>query len=395
MNAAVASLIEDVTPQVVAWRRHIHANPHLSFYEQETADYVAAELAKMGPLALTRLTPNSVLAELTGARSGPCIALRADMDALPIQELNEEPFTSRHPGVMHACGHDAHTAMLLGAAKVLCQLRSQIAGRVRFVFQHAEEVPPGGAQELVELGAMRDVQTIFGLHVMPGFPTGTVGFTEGVFSAASDNFDLILQGTGAHAAMPDKSCDPIVMGAGVVHALQQVVSRRLNPNDRAVLTVASFLADGGYNVIPDSAHLRGTLRTLSREAREEIPKMMEQMLEGLTRASGGSYQLNWTRGYVTGVNHRDACQIAAENVRAQLGEQALKILPHPMFGCEDFSAYQQVVPGCFLFVGSGNEAIGACWNLHNPHFRLDEAVLPLGVKLHIGFIQRLLMDGRT
>lgn len=387
----IETLIQDVTPKVLQWRRHIHANAELSFHEHGTADYVAAELAKFGPLTLSRPTPNSVLAELEGPRSGDCIALRADMDALPIEELNSEPFTSRNRGVMHACGHDAHTAMLMGAAWVLCQQQSKLAGKVRFIFQHAEEVPPGGASELIKLGVLNCVSMIFGLHVFPGLSTGQVAVKEGVFSAASDNFDLTLQGKGAHAAMPQESIDPVTLGAGVVQALQQIVSRRLDPNEGAVLTVASFQADGGYNVIPDTAHLRGTLRTLSQSARNTIPQMMSQQLDGMTQGAGASYVLKWTPGYTTGVNHPDACRIAVDNVIATLGDDALQVMLHPMFGCEDFSAYQQVVPGCFLWVGSGNPEKGTCRGLHNPHFRLDEDALKIGVRLHTGFIHRLLM----
>ncbi|MFK8256444.1 amidohydrolase [Erwinia sp. AnSW2-5] len=386
------NLIKDVESMVLQWRRHIHANAELSFHEQGTADYVAAELAKFGPLTLTRPTPNSVIAELAGPHGDRCIALRADMDALPIEELNQEPFTSRNRGVMHACGHDAHTAMLMGAAWVLCQQQEKIVGKVRFIFQHAEEVPPGGASELITLGVLEDVSMIFGLHVFPGLPTGQVAIKEGVFSAASDNFDVILQGKGSHAAMPQQSIDPLVMGTGVVQALQQIVSRRLDANDGTVLTVASFLADGGYNVIPDKVHLRGTLRTLSQHNRNAVPKMMSQLLDGMTQAVGGSYALKWTPGYTTGVNHPEACQIAREIVIAMQGTEALQNMHHPMFGCEDFSAYQQVVPGCFLWVGSGNKKKGACWGLHNPHFRLDEDVLKIGVSLHVGIIHHLLMQ---
>lgn len=385
------TLIQDVTAKVLQWRRHIHAHPELSFHEQGTADYVAAELEKFGPLAISRPTPNSVLAELSGPHSGECIALRADMDALPIEELNQEPFTSRHRGVMHACGHDAHTAMLMGAAWVLCQQQAQMAGKVRFIFQHAEEVPPGGASELVKLGVLGGVSQIYGLHVFPTLPTGTVAVKEGVFSAACDNFDLVLQGKGAHAAMPQQSTDPLVLGASVVGALQQIVSRRLDANDGAVLTVASFQCGDSYNVIPDKAHLRGTLRTLSPHNRSTIPRMMSQLLDGMTQGVGASYVLKWTPGYTTGVNHPDACRIARETVIATQGEKALQVMTTPMFGCEDFSAYQQVIPGCFLWVGSGDQEKGTCWGLHNPHFRLDEDVLSIGVSLHVGFIHRLLM----
>lgn len=386
------NLIKDVESKVLQWRRHIHANAELSFHEQGTADYVAAELAKFGPLMLSRPTPNSVIAELAGPQGDRCIALRADMDALPIEELNQEPFTSRNRGVMHACGHDAHTAMLMGAAWVLCQQQEKIIGKVRFIFQHAEEVPPGGASELIKLGVLNGVSTIFGLHVFPGLPTGQVAVKEGVFSAACDNFDLILQGKGSHAAMPQESTDPLVLGAGVVQALQQIVPRRLDANDGAVLTVASFKAEGGYNVIPDTAHLRGTLRTLSQHNRSAIPQMISQLLDGMTQAVGASYVLKWTPGYTTGVNHPEACQIAMDSVIAMQGKEALQIIQNPMFGCEDFSAYQQVVPGCFLWVGSGNKTKGTCWGLHNPHFRLDEDVLKIGVSLHVGFIHRLLMQ---
>ncbi|MTD29166.1 amidohydrolase [Erwinia sorbitola] len=385
------SLIHDVTSKVLQWRRHIHANAELSFHEQGTADYVAAELAKFGPLTLTRPTPNSVLAELAGPHGDRCIALRADMDALPIEELNQEAFTSHNHGVMHACGHDSHTAMLMGAAWVLCQQQEKINGKVRFIFQHAEEVPPGGASELVKLGVLDGVAQIFGLHVFPGLPTGKVAIKEGVFSAACDNFDLIIQGKGSHAAMPQDSTDPLVLGAGVVQALQQIVSRRLDANDGAVLSVASFMAEGGYNVIPDKAHLRGTLRTLSQHNRTCIPQMVSQLLDGMTQAVGASYVLKWTPGYTMGVNHPDACRIAEESVKAALGKEALQSMHSPMFGCEDFSAYQQVVPGCFLWVGSGNKQKGTCWGLHNPHFRLDEDVLKIGVSLHTALIHRLLI----
>lgn len=386
------TLIKDVESKVLQWRRHIHANAELSFHEQGTADYVAAELARFGPLTITRPTPNSVLAELAGPQGDKCIALRADMDALPIEELNQEAFTSRSHGVMHACGHDAHTAMLMGAAWVLCQQQARLAGKVRFIFQHAEEVPPGGASELIKLGVLDGVSQIYGLHVFPALPTGHVALKEGVFSAACDNFDLVLQGKGSHAAMPQESIDPVALGASVVQALQQIVSRRLDANDSAVLTVASFMSEGGYNVIPNTAHLRGTLRTHSQHNRSEIPKMMEKLLDGMTQSVGASYTLKWTPGYTMGVNHKDACDIAAESVRSTLGKEALQIMNDPMFGCEDFSAYQQVVPGCFLWVGSGNKAKGACWGLHNPHFRLDEDVLKIGVSLHTALIHRLLVN---
>ncbi|KGT91028.1 N-acyl-L-amino acid amidohydrolase [Erwinia typographi] len=391
MKTNLAPLFDEIAPRVLAWRRYIHARPDLSFHEQETADFIAGELAGFRGLTLSRPTPNSVVAELHGAEPGPCYALRADIDALPVQEISDEPFRSQRDGVMHACGHDAHSAMLMGAAWVICQLQQQLKGSVRFIFQHAEEVPPGGALELVKLGVLDRVSMIFGLHVMPLFPTGTVGYSEGVFSASSDNFDIVLKGKGGHGSMPHLSCDPVVLGAEVVLKLQQIASRRLNPLLRAVLTVATFEGNGGYNVIPDSVHLAGTLRTHSHQVRDEVPRLVQQMLDGLTLAHEASYQLDWQRGYTIGCNHPDACRVAEKVVGKALGEGKLQKLDDPMFGSEDFSSYQEKVPGCFLFIGSGSEEKGTTWNVHNPRFKLDEDVLRVGVKLHVAFIETLLM----
>lgn len=387
----IEQLIAGVEQQVLQWRRHLHANPELSFQEAQTADYIAGQLASLGPLKISRPTPNSVVAELQGTAPGPCYALRADIDALPIQEESDEPFCSTRPGVMHACGHDAHSAMLLGAASVLCQLQAQLQGSVRFIFQHAEEVPPGGAQQLVDLGVLDGVKMIFGLHVMPNFPTGEVGMKQGVFSGSSDNFDIVLQGKGGHGSMPHLCIDPVPIGAEIVSALQQIVARKLDPLNAPVLTVATFQAGDSYNVIPDSARLAGTLRTHNQEVRERVPLLVEQTVAGISQAHGASYKIDWTRGYTIGNNHPDACAIAREVVAEAVGPQALREWTSAMFGSEDFSSYQEKVPGCFLFIGSGNEAIGATYGVHNPRFKLDEAAMQIGVKLHVGFIRHLLM----
>lgn len=386
------AMLAEVKDDVLRWRRHIHAHPELSFQEHNTADYIAGELSGFGGLTLTRLTPNSVIADLKGAHDGPRYALRADIDALPIQEENDEAFCSTVPGVMHACGHDAHAAMLLGAAKVLSQCQSMLHGSVRFIFQHAEEVPPGGAQELVDLGVLDGVEKIFGLHVMPNFPTGEVALKEGVFCASTDNFDITIEGKGGHGSMPHLCIDPVTIGAEVVMALQNVVSRRTDPLQVPVLTIATFQSGESYNVIPERVKLAGTLRTHHASVRQQVPQQMEQMIAGITAAHGARFTLNWTRGYASGNNHPDACAIARKVVSDALGEQALREMAHPLFGGEDFSSYQQKVPGCFLFIGSGNESIGATYGVHNPRFRLDEAALQIGVKLHVGFIQHLLLN---
>lgn len=392
MHTELNPLITSVKEDVIRWRRHIHANPDLTFHEGATADYIHEQLATFGPLKITRLTPNSVIAHLTGNYPGKTYALRGDIDALPIDEESGEPFSSTKPGVMHACGHDSHAAMLMGAAKILCQLQGRLRGGVVFIFQHAEEIPPGGAQELVDKGVLDGVEMIFGLHVMPNFPTGQVIMKPGVFSASSDNFDIVIKGKGGHGSMPHLCIDPVTVGAEVVTAMQQVVSRKLDPLHLPVLTVGVFQAGDSYNVIPESARLAGTLRTHNQQVRERVPVLVEQMLAGITAAHGAEYDFKWTFGYNIGNNHIDACNIASDVVKQYVGASALQIADEPMFGSEDFSSYQEKIPGCFLFIGSRNEKIGAVYGVHNPKFKLDEDVMQIGVTLHVGFIHKLLID---
>lgn len=389
MTFNIDILTDEVAHDVSRWRQHIHANPDLSFQEQATADFIAAELASFGPLELRRLTPNSVVAELRGKLPGPVWALRADIDALPIQEESGEAFSSCKPGVMHACGHDAHAAMLMGAAKVLCHFQDKLKGSVRFIFQHAEEVPPGGAQELVNLGVLQDVEYIFGLHVMPDKPTQTLSLKEGVFSASSDNFDIVITGKGGHGSMPHLCIDPIVIGAEIVSALQQIVARKLDPLHAPVLTIATFQSGESYNVIPNSAHLAGTLRTHNQKVREQVPQLMQQVIAGVVAAHGASFDIQWQAGYAVGNNHASACEIARKVIEENFPPQTLHTVTTPLFGSEDFSSYQQHVPGCFIFVGCRNLDKGAVWNVHNPHFLLDEDAMKVGVKTHLGLISQM------
>ncbi|PHI28242.1 amidohydrolase [Budvicia aquatica] len=391
MNDSLQSLIDGIKDDVIGWRRYIHANPDLTFQETPTADYIYKQLTGFGPLQLQRLTPNSVVARLVGAHPGKTYALRADIDALPIQEDSGEPFSSTKSGVMHACGHDAHAAMLLGAAKVLCQLQSEIRGEVVFIFQHAEEVPPGGAKELVEKGVLDGVTMIFGLHVLPNYPTGKVMLKPGVFSASSDNFDIVIKGCGGHGSMPHLCIDPVTIGSEVVTALQQIVARKLDPLSVPVLTVATFQAGDSYNVIPDSARLAGTLRTHNKDIRQKVPLLVEQILTGITSAHGAEYELTWTTGYTIGYNHEDACLISRRVISDTLGANTLIEVASPMFNSEDFSSYQEKIPGCFIMIGSGNEEIGATHGVHNPKFKLDERAMQIGVSLHVGLIHDLLI----
>ena len=389
MKSSTENLIRDVHDEVIRWRRHIHANPDLSFQEKPTADFIARELANLPELTISRPLENSVVAVLQGEKPGPMWALRADIDALPLQEESGEAFSSTKPGVMHACGHDAHTAMLMGAAKVLCHLRSQLCGSIKFIFQHAEEVPPGGARELVEKGVVDDVEKIFGLHVFPTSPTGNITLKEGVYVASSDNFDITIFGRGGHGSMPQFCIDPVVIGAEVVTALQNVVARNLDPINAPVLTIATFQAGDSYNVIPDSARLAGTVRTHNQQVREQVPQLVQRIVECVVSAHGARCEIRWQQGYAVGNNHADTNAIAKAAIAVHFEEGTLQLADRALFGSEDFSSYQEKVPGTFLFIGCGNEEKGAVWNVHNPHFRIDEAALAVGVKTHVALVSPL------
>lgn len=389
MKSSTENLIRDVHDEVIRWRRHIHANPDLPLQEKPTADFIARELANLPELTISRPLENSVVAVLQGEKPGPMWALRADIDALPLQEESGEAFSSTKPGVMHACGHDAHTAMLMGAAKVLCHLRSQLCGSIKFIFQPAEEVPPGGARELVEKGVVDDVEKIFGLHVFPTSPTGNITLKEGVYVASSDNFDITIFGRGGHGSMPQFCIDPVVIGAEVVTALQNVVARNLDPINAPVLTIATFQAGDSYNVIPDSARLAGTVRTHNQQVREQVPQLVQRIVEGVVSAHGARCEIRWQQGYAVGNNHADTNAIAKAAIAAHFEEGTLQLADRALFGSEDFSSYQEKVPGTFLFIGCGNEEKGAVWNVHNPHFRIDEAALAVGVKTHVALVSPL------
>lgn len=392
MNHATEQLITAAAEEALRWRRHIHAHPDLSFQEKPTADYIARELSPFAELQISRPVENSVIAVLHGAHPGPMWALRADIDALPLQEESGETFCSTVPGVMHACGHDAHTAMLMGAAKVLCQLRDRLHGSIKFIFQPAEEVPPGGARELVDMGVVDDVQHIFGLHVFPTSPVGVITLKEGAYVASSDNFDITLRGKGGHGSMPQHCVDPVAIGAEMVGALQQIVARNIDPGTAPVLTIATFQSGDSYNVIPDSARLAGTLRTHNQQVRETVPQLMSRIINGIAAAHAAECDIQWQKGYAVGNNHEVTNAIAREAIGRHFPAGTLQLADKALFGSEDFSSYQEKIPGTFLFIGCGNKEKGATWNVHNPHFRIDEDALAVGIKTHIALVGQLLND---
>lgn len=381
-SAIPAANAAELRELVVQWRRHLHRHPELSFHEAETAQFVEDTLAGFGGLEITRPTPTSVMARLVTGRPGPVLAMRADMDALAITEETGLPFASANAGVMHACGHDGHTATLLGAVRQLVAMRVQLRGELRFFFQHAEEIYPGGAEEMVQRGVMDGVDRVIGAHLWASLETGKVGIVEGAAMAAPDTFWITVRGTGGHAALPQQTVDPIAIGAQVVTNLQQVVSRGVDPLDSAVLSITQFHAGTAHNVIPETAELTGTVRTFDADLRTRIPQVMERIIKGVTEAHGATYEFVYERGYRPVVNDPAVTQELAEVVEAACGPNVLVQL-RPTMGGEDFSAFLQKAPGSFFFIGAGNAERGIVHPHHHPRFDIDERALETGVRIFV------------
>jgi amidohydrolase len=393
MTATAPSVTpETVRDIVVAWRRQLHRQPELSFQETRTAAFVAETLAGFGGLEISRPTSTSVVARLVGREGGRVLAMRADIDALPIHEANEHDFVSSSPGVMHACGHDGHTAMLLGAARVLASRRDELRGEVRFIFQHAEELPPGGAAELVAAGVMDGVDVVIGAHLWLPMPFGKVGVKTGALMASPDTFRVVIEGAGGHAAMPQLTVDSIAIAAQVVTNLQHIVSRAVDPLASAVLSVTRIAGGTAANIIPGSVELEGTVRTFDPALRDRIPELMERVIAGVTSAHGAGYQWTYERGYHPVLNDEQASDLLRRSVVRALGADALTEAV-PTMGGEDFSAYQQRAPGAFFFVGARNEERGIVHPHHHDRFDLDERALDYGTRVFVSAAEEYLGVG--
>lgn len=388
-TAYLNDLVQTVKDEVIAWRRHFHQNPELSFHEQKTAQFIYETLESFGNLELSRPTQNSVMARLIGSQPGKVLAIRADIDALPIQEENDFEFASKNPGVMHACGHDGHTAMLLGTAKILSGMKDQIKGEIRFIFQHAEELFPGGAEELVQAGVMDGVDFVIGTHLWSPLEYGKVGVVYGPMMAAPDTFYITIKGKGGHAALPHQTIDSIAVGAQVVTNLQHIVSRNTDPLDNLVISVSQFVGGTTHNVIPGTVEICGTVRTFDQKLRESVPGLMERVVKGITEAHGASYEFKYDFGYRPVVNDEAVTRVIEETVLEIFGEEALDMM-RPNMGGEDFSAYQQKAPGTFFYVGAGNKEKGIVYPHHHPRFTIDEDALEIGVKMFVHAAFKLL-----
>jgi len=373
--------VDLIKDQVIAWRRHLHLNPEVSYHEGETSQFIYSTLLSFGNLEVTRPTKTSVMARFFGKKPGKVIAIRADMDALPIQEETTLDYASRHPGVMHACGHDAHIAMLLGIAKIFSGMREEITGELRFIFQHAEELfPPGGAEELVGAGVMEGVDVIIGGHVWAPLEIGKIGLAYGPMMASPDSFYLTIKGKGGHGAMPHQTIDAISIGAEVVVNLQHIVSRNIDPLDQVVVSVCRFVGGTTNNIIPSNVQIDGTIRTLDPKLRQEVPLLLERIVKGITSAHGADYDLKVILGYRPVINDERVVRVLEESVCEVMGDEAIEFV-RPSMGAEDFSAYLQKASGAFFFIGCGNKEKGYIYPHHHPCFMIDEDVLQYGMKI--------------
>ncbi|MBD8586825.1 amidohydrolase [Peribacillus simplex] len=378
----IHDLIEAVKDEVIAWRRYLHKYPELSFQEEKTAQFVYEKLQTFGELEISRPTKTSIMARLIGQQPGKVIALRADMDALPIEEENDFDFVSQNSGVMHACGHDGHTAMLLGTAKILTQLKDQIKGEVRFLFQHAEELPPGGAQEMVRAGVLDGVDMIIGSHLLSTLPLGKFSLGYGPVMAGADTFNITVVGKGGHASQPELTVDPIAIGTQVVSNLQHIVSRYRDAQEALVISVTQFHAGSAINVIPSKVSIGGSVRSFNPQLQVEIPNFIERIVKGITEAHGATYDFDYQFGYAPTINDEEVTRLMDETVCEVFGEESREILK-PIMGSEDFSAFQEVVPGTYIGIGARNEEKGIIYPHHHPKFTVDEQALQNGVKLYV------------
>ncbi|MFT8319653.1 MAG: M20 family metallopeptidase [Bacillus sp. (in: firmicutes)] len=378
--------VEAMFDQMVEWRRYLHENPELSFQEFNTSKMIGDILEGYGIEVRRNVGGNGVVGKIYGSKPGKTIALRADFDALPIQDEKEVAFKSKVPGVMHACGHDGHTATLLAVAKVLHDNRDSFAGTIVLLHQHAEELPPGGAIAMIEDGCLDGVDVVYGAHLASRSPLGEILYGVGPASAASDSFELKIQGKGGHGASPHQTIDAVAIGSQIANQLKHIVSRRIDPQKPAVLSIGSFHAGNAGNVIADTAELTGTVRTLDEDVREIMVKEMEELISGVCKAFHATYTFRYTKGYPSTVNTEKETTILIEAIKDTLPEAKLVEILKPGMGGEDFAYYLQHKPGSFFSVGARNEEIGAVYPHHHPKFTFDEKAMLYTAKVFLSLI---------
>lgn len=365
-------------------RRYLHQYPELSFEEEHTYDFILNQLSQLSCDIQSPVGRNGIVARFSSKGDGPAIALRADFDALPIDELTNLDFKSKHPGKMHACGHDGHTAILLGVAELIDEHRNNLNGDVVLIFQYGEEIMPGGSQEMIDAGCLQDVDRIYGNHLWSGYPTGAIYSRNGAMMASPDEFNIKIQGQGGHGAKPHETIDPVVVMAEFILSAQKIVSRTIDPVKQAVVSFGMIKAGDADNVIPDAAYCRGTVRTFDTEIQQHVIERLEKILEGLAVANDITYTFDYIKGYLPVHNHPqayDVVQAAADQLNFRFNNAELMMVG------EDFSHYQRVRPGAFFLTGCGDETKGTTAPHHSPYFDIDESAMKYAVSTFLKILE--------
>lgn len=374
---------EKLVEQAVSDRRYLHQHPELSGEEYETCRFIRHRLESLH-IEILDFQPPSVVGFVTGTKGDKTIALRADIDALPIMEEGDKPYISQNPGVAHMCGHDGHTAILLAVSEWISQHKEEIEPNIVLIFQSAEEITPSGADQLVKQGVLKDVDAIFGLHLWQGMDKGKIGLRPGAMMASVDDFEITIQGYGGHGSMPHATVDPIYVASFVIQALQSIVSRKLNPMEASVVSVGKIESGTTYNIIPDSAKLIGTIRTLSPTAVQIIQSQIVQLTEGICSAYSAKGTVDFIVGTPPLVNDPKETAFVESIIRKAFGEEVFELVD-PIMGSEDFSYYLQQKPGAFIYVGMNGEK--SRYPHHHPKFDIDEDVFPEAIRLFIEIIK--------
>lgn len=382
MTDKILSLSRKILPDIIKIRRQLHQRPELAFEEVATGKLIASELSKLGIRPKRGVGRTGLVGILKGSGNSGVVGLRADMDALPISEASGVSFESRNSGVMHACGHDSHMAMLLGAARILSLMKDQLPGTVKFIFQPSEEKNPGGAPSMIRDGALKDpdVDVIFGQHITTDLPTGKLGFRAGPLMASADEIYITVLGRGGHGAKPHEAIDPVVISAQVIMALQGIITRMKDPLEPSVLTIGSIHGGTATNIIPDSVRLSGTLRTMNESWRKKALALIERTAVECARGLGGDCKVEVSHGYPVLINSEYETGLARDTAAALFGKGASKIVA-PQMGAEDFAYFLQKVPGSFWWVGAANKEIGAIASIHSARFKVDESAFMYGSAL--------------
>ena len=381
--------VRALQPQLVAWRRGLHQKPELGFTEYQTAKFISQQLTAWGIEHQTGVAQTGVVATIKGHRPGPVLGIRADMDALPIHELNDVPYRSQHDGLMHACGHDGHVAIALGTAYYLSKHQDALAGTVKIIFQPAEE-QPGGAKPMINEGVLRnpDVDAIIGLHLWNNLSLGTVGVRSGPMMAATELFQCTIQGKGGHGAIPHQTVDSIIVTAQIINALQTIVSRNVDPLKAAVVTVGKLNAGSALNVIADSAHFGGTIRYFDLAYKSFFKERVEQIVSGICQSYGAHYSFEYQHLYPPVINDSGMTDLV-RSVASSVVETPADIEPEcQTMGGEDMAFFLQEIPGCYFFLGSANPDKGLAFPHHHPRFDFDETALSMGVEIFVRCVEK-------